>query len=244
MHKHIRLSIQPAYNIQTKRIEYAEILISDYGKLKGAADIIKYVEDNNLELEFDLDIIRKTLDYMGKYVNIAYPVAVNLCYKTLEIKNSALFIKYIISRYRTNTDKLIIEINENTNFNNEIVMENLKILYDAGIKLAFDDFNATENSFNAIKLDYFSYIKIDKSIINYLDNLDNLDNEDENYCKLLNTITYINNKYKHNIIVEGVETVKQLEIVQGIGCEYIQGYLFSKPVRLENFNPYATNLVQ
>lgn len=239
MNKNIKINIQPVCDIQNNKIVYAEILVREYKGIDGAYNILEAVKNNNKQLELDLDIIIESLNYMNKYPNIEFVIAINIGDKTLEIINSSIIIDYIIEKSGADKNKIVLEVNENTNIKNKNVIRNILRLKKSNIRLAYDDFNMSKNSIKAIKSRLFDYIKIDKSILYYLENNNK---NDKKYKRIINEINYIKNKYNDNIIIEGVETLEQLNISKELGIKHIQGFLFSKPINISSFNPYDNTI--
>lgn len=234
MRKDLRLAIQPVYDSSTKEIVYAEVLVRLYDGIEGAYNILNSVKNNHKTMKFDLDILNEVLNYIDKYINIKFPIAVNICRETLEIKNLALFINYEIERRNINKDNIVIEILEDTDFNNENVLENIRVFNKNSIKIALDDFGILNSNLNILKLFDFDYIKIDKSFLNNIDN-----KKDKN---ILSIFKYIQDILNIKCIVEGVETKEQLDIVTEIGLNTIQGYYYSEPLSIRSFNPYDLSI--
>jgi len=119
---------------------------------------------------------------------------------------------------------LELEITEN------IVMENvsrvvakLEKLRDQGIQIAIDDFGTGYSSLRYLEDLPLDTLKIDRSFVNKL-------NHNDPQHSLVNTIILMASSFGITTVVEGVETKRQLRCVVDLGCDYIQGYYYSKPV--------------
>jgi diguanylate cyclase (GGDEF)-like protein/PAS domain S-box-containing protein len=119
------------------------------------------------------------------------------------------------------TEGLLMEVNPAVN-------AKLLALRDAGMQVAIDDFGTGYSSLSYIKTFDIDYLKIDQSFVRNLSpNSDDL--------ALCEAIIVMAHKLWLKVIAEGVETELQRELLQSAGCDYAQGYLFSKPVPAEEF---------
>ena len=120
------------------------------------------------------------------------------------------------------TEGLLMEVNPAVN-------AKLLALRDAGMQVAIDDFGTGYSSLSYIKTFDIDYLKIDQSFVrNLTPNSDDL--------ALCEAIIVMAHKLWLKVIAEGVETELQRELLQSAGCDYAQGYLFSRPVPAEEFD--------
>jgi EAL domain-containing protein (putative c-di-GMP-specific phosphodiesterase class I) len=108
------------------------------------------------------------------------------------------------------------------------VTDKLLKFRDAGIQVAIDDFGTGYSSLSYLKKFDIDYLKIDKS---FVDNLET----DINDMVLSEAIIVMAHKLGLKVIAEGVETEAQRKLLSNAGCDYAQGYLFSRPVPPEAF---------
>ena len=99
---------------------------------------------------------------------------------------------------------------------------------DAGIKVAIDDFGTGYSSLSYLKKFDIDYLKIDQSFVRQL-------GEDANDLALCEAIIVMAHKLGLEVVAEGVETTLQRDLLLEAGCDYAQGYLFSKPMPPEEF---------
>ena len=139
-------------------------------------------------------------------------------------------IRSIIVDTKVNASNLVLEVTESkiqTDLANLTIFKELKAL---GILLAIDDFGIGYSSLASLKHLSVDYLKIDKYFIDDILN-------DENTRYLVESINDIGQKLSQIVIAEGVETKEQLEMIEVIGCNQVQGYYFSKPVDANNLIP-------
>ena len=149
-----------------------------------------------------------------------------------QLKNSLLsdvFIN-IAEHFGVAPHLLEIEITENAVIDNEeTAKEILDKLHAFGFKIAIDDFGTGYSSLSSLRKFPIDTIKIDRSFIN--DATSNIDS-----AHIVSAIVHIAQSMQLSVIAEGVETIAQLEMLREIGCDEIQGYLFSKPVPAEQLD--------
>jgi diguanylate cyclase (GGDEF)-like protein/PAS domain S-box-containing protein len=149
-------------------------------------------------------------------------------------KDIVSLVKRIIEETGIEPEELSLEVTESVVQTNP---ENLAIFHDLkklGIQLAIDDFGTGYSSLASLKHLEVDYFKIDKYFIDYM----LIDNKG---ILLVSSMIEMGHKLGYKIIAEGVETSEQLNILKGMNCEAIQGYLFSKPGRPDEISKLLNN---
>jgi diguanylate cyclase (GGDEF)-like protein/PAS domain S-box-containing protein len=124
---------------------------------------------------------------------------------------------------------IVIEITEGLLLNADAhVIDELLRLRDADIQVAIDDFGTGYSSLSYLKKFDIDYLKIDRSFVNNLES-------DADDMALSEAIIVMAHKLGLKVIAEGVETEGQRSLLAAAGCDYAQGYLFSKPIPPEEF---------
>jgi len=113
----------------------------------------------------------------------------------------------------------------------EDIYSQLMLFRDNGMQVALDDFGTGYSSLSYLKKFDIDYIKIDQSFIRNLTS----HSEDITLCEAMVVMAH---KLGIKVIAEGVETEQQRDLLQQIGCDYGQGYFFSKPLPAEAFEQY------
>lgn len=124
---------------------------------------------------------------------------------------------------------IVVEITENLLLDaSKGVTERLLALRAAGVQLSLDDFGTGYSSLSYLKKFNIDYLKIDQSLVRNLQ----ADSESLAVCEAMIVMAH---KLGLNVIAEGVETREQCDLLTAAGCNYGQGYLFSRPVSAEVF---------
>ncbi len=134
----------------------------------------------------------------------------------------------LLEKHKLSPHALRLEITENTLLADlDIALRRLEELRRLGFKLLLDDFGTGYSSMGYLSKFSIDYIKIDRSFISNLDNKTNR--------SIVDSIVALAKNLGLPCIVEGVETAEQLEYVNGLGCDLIQGFYYSKPIPVADF---------
>ena len=154
-------------------------------------------------------------------------IAVNISAGLFLSKDFVKSVKHVLDKTGMDAADLELEVTESvvqTDQRNLSIFRDLKQL---GVSLAIDDFGTGYSSFASLKHLNVDCLKIDKYFID-----DILVDDDAKL--LLSSMTEIGHNFCNKVIAEGVEQLEQFEVVQGIGCDSVQGFFFSKPVPAED----------
>ena len=122
-----------------------------------------------------------------------------------------------------------MEITESAMTDMQDTFSTLKELKNIGVVISIDDFGTGYSSLSYLKKYPIDIIKIDQSFIK------DMELDDKN-AAIATTIIQLAHSLGMEVIAEGVEKDKQVEILKSANCQKAQGYLFSKPVSIENIN--------
>jgi diguanylate cyclase (GGDEF)-like protein len=126
-------------------------------------------------------------------------------------------------------ESLVIEVTEGVFLDEKIsVSDKFLIMRDAGIQVALDDFGTGYSSLSYLKKLNIDYLKIDQSFVQNLEN----DTNDQALCEAIIVMAH---KLGLKVIAEGVETERQRDILLDFGCDYAQGWLYSKALPADEF---------
>lgn len=138
-------------------------------------------------------------------------------------------IEQVLARTGLDAGSLELEITENIILRyDENMLQPLKVLRDAGICIAFDDYGTGYASLSMLKNYPVTRLKIDQTFVRAM-----CDSPPD--AAIVCAILYLGKSFGLNVIAEGVETMEQCERLRNKGCEEAQGYLFGHPMMAEDF---------
>ena len=149
---------------------------------------------------------------------------------TIELKNTAYAakIKNIIKKLDLNPETISIEITESAMFDNSLhVKENIEKIHAFGCKISVDDFGTGYSNLNELKSIKFDTLKIDKAFISSLFT-------DEVSKLIVKFAVDVSSTLGSKLIAEGAEKEEEVKELQKMGCSYIQGYFYSKPLNKDD----------
>jgi diguanylate cyclase (GGDEF)-like protein len=156
-------------------------------------------------------------------------LAVNVSAKQLHQKNFVQQVKATVQRHDINPARLKLELTESMLIVNiSDMISKMDVLSKIGIRFSLDDFGTGYSSLQYLKKLPITQLKIDQSFVRDLI-------EDPSDRAIVRTIITMAHNLEIQVIAEGVETVEQRDYLFNNGCMYYQGYLFSKPVPIEEF---------
>lgn len=171
--------------------------------------------------------MKKLSEWQKKGVDIR--LSVNLSPIQLMDKKFLIRVNKLILKSLVDPNYLEFEITENTLVDNIArSIEMLDSVKNMGIKLSIDDFGTGYSSLSYLKKLSVDTLKIDKSFVDEI-------TKDADSRHIINAIITMGKILQLKIIAEGVETIEQLEILKGLGCDEVQGYYYSKPLPEEEF---------
>lgn len=221
---------QPIISLQDGKIDGFEALARFNSESLGnipPSEFIPIAEEKHLIVALGKKIMRLALAFIKQLESDGFDkiyVSVNI--SAIQLLRDE-FVNDIIDRvyeYSIKPENLVLEITESVLAENYIeINEKLSLLQKEGFKIAIDDFGTGYSSLARESELNVNYIKIDKYF------MDKLLVVDEEYA-VTSEIISMSHKLGHYVVAEGVEHACQKEYLRKYGCDYFQGYLFSKPL--------------
>lgn len=161
-----------------------------------------------------------------------FKISVNITNESLQWEGFEECIEASVKKYQISNDKLWLEITEQDAFSTTAEIEAmLQSLKDKGHKFLIDDFGMGHTSLIYLKTSTFDVVKLDSALTK--DIVENKRNRD-----IIASIVYLGQSLHFITIAEFVETKEQRDILADLGCDAFQGYLYSKPISLEELIPW------
>lgn len=158
-----------------------------------------------------------------------YYISVNISAKDFYHIDVYQTFKNLVSKYGIDTDKLHIEITETAlSEDKQAAHKTIERLHDEGFIIEIDDFGSGYSSFNFLKDVYADVIKIDRVFLKK-------SSHEERGEQILRSIISLSHDIGMDVITEGVENVDQLSMLAKMNCDWFQGYYFSKPITVGDF---------
>lgn len=158
-----------------------------------------------------------------------YYISVNISAKDFYHIDVYQTFKNLVSKYGIDTDKLHIEITETAlSEDKQAAHKTIERLHDEGFIIEIDDFGSGYSSFNFLKEVCADVIKIDRVFLKK-------SSHEERGEQILRSIISLSHDIGMDVITEGVENVDQLSMLAKMNCDWFQGYYFSKPITVGDF---------
>lgn len=225
---------QPKYNIVSGEIIGAEALarwIRPDGTIISPADFIPCLEANKQITLLDENILKTVCCQMKEMeeegIDIK-PVSVNLSRVHLKHTDILQKIEKIIKESGVNPKNLSFEITESALYEDNIPLQTIiEYIHGLGCRVEMDDYGVGVSGPNSLAYHNFDVVKLDKS---FTDGIKNRRVKD-----IIWSTIYMTKKWDLTIIAEGVEDRAQVKQLMGLGCIYAQGFLFSRPLPIEQY---------
>lgn len=224
---------QPKYSAHSRKLVGAEALVrwrrAD-GALIPPLKFIPLFERNGNIIRLDEYVFRAVCRQQKEWQKQGQkmlPVSVNISRVSLYYSSVVEKYESIIRSFDLDSKYIQLEITESATIDNNEIFNLLEQFHTAGFKILLDDFGSGYSSLATLNRMHFDTIKLDKSLVDYIG--------DDNGEKLLNSITKLAQSFGMEITAEGVETVEQLMFLCNLDCDDIQGYYFSRPLPVKEY---------
>lgn len=232
--KQFKIFYQPKYNICDGKpvLTSVEALVRwfhpEYGVIPPN-EFITLFEDNGLIRQLDNYVWNEAANQIKQWKEAGFNVPISVNVSRVDVFNPRLveILSDIIKTSGIDSENLLLEITESAYSDNaQQIISTVVSLREKGFKIEMDDFGSGYSSLNMLCSLPIDALKLDMEFIrNICDN--------KRHFRLVEIMIEIARLLEVPVIAEGVETKEQLDLLESLGCDIIQGYYFSKPLPAE-----------
>ena len=233
--KQFTVYLQPKYGLHKERIIGAEALVRwfhpEFGFI-SPGEFIPIFEKNGFIQKLDLYIWRMTCSLIAKWKQEGLPVlpvSVNVSRADLFIDDPVSVFVDLVNEYHIRPSDLHLEITESAYADNmEVIVSTVSQLREKGFIIELDDFGSGYSSLNTLSAMPVDIVKLDLKFVH-----SEIEKPEEQ--SILNDVVTMAHRMHLRVVAEGVETAHQAERLRLIGCDYVQGYYFSAPLPIRDY---------
>ena len=225
----------PVMDAQTEDVIGAEAVVRYHHKDLGIVNPERYItmlEETRLSHYLDLYVFEevcKTLRRWEIQDMPMIPVSVNFAGATLRHESVGDKILALVEKHHVSCEYLQVEVSESgRGMNQEMLAETSNKIRKANVRVLLDHFGAKDSTFAILSIMEFDALKLDRSIVNNIvgnGRSQIVAKAVIDICRRLGAMVY----------AAGVETQDQLNVLKELGCDYVQGALFNKPITIDTF---------
>ncbi len=222
--------LQPKYRLFSGEASGAEALVRWNHPVKGLIGPDKFIplfESNGFIIELDQYMWEQVCMLLRRWIDEGKnptPVSVNMSRVSMYSPQTVPVLKKLVEKYNIPDGLLDLELTESAYMDApEEMKARLEELRAAGFKIMMDDFGSGYSSLNTLRELPFDYLKVDRIFLASID-------KDKRSRQVLASVVHMASRMGIPVITEGVETEEQRNFLVSIGCDYVQGFLYAKPM--------------
>jgi diguanylate cyclase (GGDEF)-like protein/PAS domain S-box-containing protein len=234
------LHFQPQIAAKSGRVIGLEALLRWNSPIFGAVSPLRFIpiaEETGLIQPLGDWVVWESCRLLHQMRQLGFAdirVAINISAQQLRHENLLLLVRGALACYELPPSTIELEITETTAMQNpEMTLNILDQLAAMGVKLAIDDFGTGHSSLAYLKHLPIKCLKLDRSFVSDIET-------DANDASICAAIIALGHNLGLELVAEGVETEMQSEFLTRLGCDYLQGYLFSKPKPFDEIVAYLS----
>ncbi len=237
-----QIYLQPKYRIADESLVGAEALVRwdhpEWG-FQSPAEFIPLFEKNGFITKLDQYVWDKTCSVLRQWDDRGFvPISISVNVSRADIYNADIteILMRIVKKYGLSPSRLHLEITESAYTENPgQIIETVSHLRDLGFIVEMDDFGSGYSSLNMLNEMPIDILKLDMKFIQS-------ETAKPNSQGILQFIVSLARWMHLSVVAEGVETKEQLDRLNEIGCDYVQGYYFAKPMPCQDFETLLEKL--
>lgn len=229
--------LQPKMNLNTGQVDSAEALVRWQTEERGLLfpdQFIPLFEQNGFCKCLDLYMLEKSCQLLRKWMDAGIPpitISINQTKALFVSENYVEKLLEITFRYQIKPQYIVLEILEGLAFENIAALnDTIARLNHAGFRVSMDDFGSGYSSLNTLGKLHIDQIKLDRMFL-----MDLRKEQRSSQYQVMCSIFAMAKKLGIETVTEGVETKEDETLILSMGCDYGQGYAYSKPIPAEEF---------
>lgn len=229
---------QPKHHISSLEIDGAEAVVRWIHPIMGFMSPVSFIplfEKNGFITSLDQFILNSVCKDLTEWVRRGEPVVpISVNVSRVDLAKSGLANRVIktVDSYGLDHKLIHLEITESGySADPDTVIQEVQKLHDAGFRIELDDFGAGYSSLSALSALPVDVLKLDMSLLSH--------NEEASSRNILEFSMKLAKILNMETVQEGVETKEQMEHITSLGCDHVQGFLFSRPLPKAQFIAYC-----
>ena len=226
--------LQPQCNILNSRVVGAESLVrwkKADGEMVSPGVFVPVLEQYGFVTDLDKFVWEEVCRWQRSWIDRGYtplPVSVNVSQIDIFTVDVPAYFDLLLWKYKLPVETIKIEITESAYVGDGAVADTVRRLREKGFLVLMDDFGSGYSSLNMLRTLSVDIIKLDAKFLR-------MSSEDQKGVHILESIVGMAKSMEAPIIVEGVETEEETMFIKSLGCRYVQGYHFYKPMPVADF---------
>ncbi len=229
------IQLQPQCRISNGKVVGAESLVrwrKETGETVSPGMFVPVLERYGFVTDLDKYVWDEVCAWQKRWIDGGHtplPISVNVSQIDIYTIDVPLHFEHLLEKYGLPVDVLKIEITESAYVDNGSVADAVRRLREQGFLVLMDDFGSGYSSLNMLRNLNVDIIKLDAQFLR-------MSGDDRRKgLQIMETIVNMAKTMGVPIIVEGVETKDETGFLMGLGCRYVQGYYFYRPMSVEDF---------
>ena len=229
------IQLQPQCQIATRRVVGAESLVRwkrANGEMVPPSVFVPVLERYGFVTDLDKYVWEEVCIWQKKWIDKGHPplpISVNVSQIDIFTIDVPDFFDTLIKKYELPVDVIKVEITESAYVDNDAVADTVRRLRKKGFLVLMDDFGSGYSSLNMLRSLTVDIIKLDAQFLRMTGD------EKRKGLQIMESIVNLAKTMGVPIIVEGVETWEECEFLSGLGCRYVQGFFFYRPMGTEDY---------
>ncbi|MBQ9460162.1 MAG: EAL domain-containing protein [Oscillospiraceae bacterium] len=232
--REIYFQLQPQCRLGSERVVGAESLVrwqKPGGEQVPAGVFVPVLEQYGFITDLDKFVWEEVCAWQKKWIDRGgkpLPISVNVSRIDIFTIDVPEYFDMLLKKYCLDPENIKIEITESAYVDGRSVADTVACLRERGFRVLMDDFGSGYSSLNMLRSLNVDIIKLDARFLQ-------MNDKDQKGLRIMESIVNMAKTMGVPIIVEGVETREESDFLAGLGCSYVQGYLFYRPMTVEDY---------